>query len=143
MSEENSASKPRGGNKGIRPEDGKKTQYSKDYQPPPENKSAGKRKRRMLRELLDIVTNKKFNDKQKSEWHKLAAAYFGVPENEVTVELMMDFRQLEKAINTGATDAYNAVKDRVYGKPKQSIDLDADVNFDTAVYIGKKQLRKD
>lgn len=127
----------------IRSEDGKPFKKGEDQSRLSEAKKKGWAEKRLLKNLLNIITDKKFNAKQNSDWRQLASEFFGIPAEEITVETMMEFRQFEKAINNGDTYAYNAIKDRVYGKPKQSLDIDADVNFETAVYIGKKKLRKD
>lgn len=60
----------------------------------------------------------------------------------VTILDTLTLAQISKA-RKGDVAAFNALLDRVEGKPKQPLDIDADINFDTAVYIGKKKLRKD
>lgn len=91
--------------------------FSKKNQPTPEAKSAGWKKRRILKDLLELTTGATFNNST-TDYRALTAKYFGIPETEVTVRMVMDFRQVEKAILSGDTAAYVAVNDRAYGKPK-------------------------
>ena len=55
------------------------------------------------------------------------AQYFGVPTESITIEEMMDLRQAQKAIQSGDTPAYKAVKEQAYGQPKQEINIEANL----------------
>jgi ribosomal 50S subunit-associated protein YjgA (DUF615 family) len=98
------------------PENGKK--FSKDYQPSGENKSKGKAKSRLLKDLLEMA----FVGAKGAKLRKAAAAYMNLPEETITLEDMMHYRQIEKAISKSNTFAYQAVLDRAYGKPVQPIE---------------------
>lgn len=91
--------------------------FTKENQPTSEQKKAGWAKRRILKDLLDITTGATFNNST-TDYRALTAKYLGIPPEEVTVRMVMDFRQVEKAIMKADTPAYVAVMDRAFGKPK-------------------------
>lgn len=93
--------------------------FSKENQPSSESKKAGWARRAALKDLLKIVTTKKF-DGDDNDYKKQTAKYFGIPENEVTILMVMEFRQIHKAITGADTSAFNAVMDRAYGRVKQA-----------------------
>ncbi len=78
-----------------------------------------KKRKLILQDILEL----KLNEKVAS---KIAKAY-GVDAKDISLEVAMDFMQVNKAIESKDTQAYNAVKDRVYGKPKQEIQQSIDV----------------
>jgi len=78
-----------------------------------EVRRAKKQRKLILQEILELKLNEKVAD-------KIAKAY-GVDAKDITLEAAMDFMQVNKAIESKDTQAYNAVKDRVYGKPTQEI----------------------
>lgn len=90
--------------------------FSKTNQPSNEAKKAGHTRRRLLKDILNITTGAKFEGSAK-DYRFLTAKYLGIPENQVSIRMVMDFRQIEKAILKGDTQAYNALMDRGYGKP--------------------------
>lgn len=92
--------------------------FSKEYQPSGEAKSAGHRKKRMLKELLEAT----FIGPKRSKVKMKAAEYLGVDPESLTVEDLLHFKQIEIAISKGNTFAYQAVMDRAYGKPTQPTD---------------------
>lgn len=98
----------------------KATQFTSENQPSPEAKSLGRRKKRTLKELAEIVVEGKGLEKAKQ-----IAKRLGIPleDDEFTAELIMTLRLIEKAINLGDVSAYSAVMDRMKGKPKQSVDV--------------------
>lgn len=93
--------------------------FSKDYQPSPEAKKAGQRRTYALRELLGLSTGKVFAG-SKTDYRALTAQYFGIEDKEVTVKMVMEFRQIEKAVLKGDTQAFSVIMDRAYGKPPQA-----------------------
>lgn len=88
-------------------------------QPTPEQKKAGWAKKKRGQELAKAILDMAFKGQDNSQLKKQAAAYFGVKEKNITVEMMLLFRQAEKAIQKADTNAFNAVMDRTFGKPKQ------------------------
>tara|TARA_R110002020_G_scaffold13283_3_gene48086 strand:- start:2474 stop:2896 length:423 start_codon:yes stop_codon:yes gene_type:complete len=72
-----------------------------------------KQRKLILKDILELNLNEKVAA-------KIAKAY-GVDAKDISLEAAMDFMQVNKAIESKDTQAYNAVKDRVYGKPKQEI----------------------
>ena len=76
-----------------------------------------RRKKKQRKLILKDILELKLNEKVAS---KIAKAY-GVDAKDITLEAAMDFMQVNKAIESKDTQAYNAVKDRVYGKPTQEI----------------------
>lgn len=91
--------------------------FTKDNQPSSEAKKAGWQKRKILKQLLELSTGATFNNST-TDYRQLAANYFGIEPEEVTVETVMTFRQIEKAIMKADTPAFIAVMDRAHGKPK-------------------------
>lgn len=91
--------------------------FTKENQPSAASKKAGWAKRRILKDILEITTGATFNNST-TDYRELTAKYLGIPPQEVTVRMVMDFRQIEKAIMKADTPAYIAVMDRALGKPK-------------------------
>lgn len=106
----------------------KDTRFSSDNQPTGEQKSRGWWKKRRGKKLLQSILNLDFDgttvdpstgEKQQNIVKKQAAIYFQIPEEFITVEMIMSFRQIGMAIQRGDTSAYNSVMDRAFGKPKE------------------------
>lgn len=91
--------------------------FSKTNQPSSEAKKEGWRKRNALKDLLSISPTGFFDGSTK-DYRTICAKYFGIDKKEVTNRMIMDFRQIEKAILKADTQAYIAVNDRAFGKPK-------------------------
>lgn len=106
--------------KGKPPKD---KQFSSTYQPSPQAKSAGLLKRKTGVELARAILQLSFEGAKDSPLKKAAAEYFNVSEEEITVEMMLLFRQAEKAVQKGDTRAFEAVMDRAHGKAKQAVDV--------------------
>tara|TARA_R110002020_G_scaffold303642_2_gene519067 strand:+ start:2289 stop:2726 length:438 start_codon:yes stop_codon:yes gene_type:complete len=87
------------------------------------NSGQTRRKKKQRKLILKDILELKLNEKVAS---KIAKAY-GVDAKDISLEAAMDFMQVNKAIESKDTQAYNAVKDRVYGKPKQEIQQSIDV----------------
>lgn len=100
----------------MNPSTGKK--FSKDYQPDPKKVSEGVKRHYAIRDMLSLVTGEKFEGSTKV-YRDLCAVYFGIKPEDVTVRMVMDFRQIEKGILKGDTRAYEAVMNRAYGKPRE------------------------
>lgn len=71
------------------------------------------------KKLIDAMMEQTFNGAPNSKLKALAAAYLGVPEEEISNDVMATFRQMEKAIQKADTYAYNSLQDRRFGKPKE------------------------
>ena len=95
------------------------TQFTSDNQPSPEAKKKGWQKKRLLKDLADILLQ---GDKL-NEFKKLAKDLgIDLTDEEMTLEVAMSLKQAEKAIQKGDTSAYNSVMDRLKGRPQQAID---------------------
>ena len=92
-------------------------QFSSDYQPSGEAKSRGWRKSKLLKDILDMA----WNGRSGAKLRATAAEYLNIPEDQLTVEDLMNFRQIELAIKKQNTFAYTAVMDRAHGKPVQPV----------------------
>lgn len=92
--------------------------FSKDYQPDPKKVSEGLKRHFAIRDMLSIVTGQKFEGSTKV-YRDLCAAYLGINAADVTIRMIMDFRQIEKGILKGDTRAYEAIMNRAYGKPRE------------------------
>jgi len=95
--------------------------FTSENQPAPEQKSAGWAKKKRGAELAKLILNLPFKGAKDSKIKELAAEYFGVPQDEVTVEQVMTFRQAEKAIQKADTQAYKILFERAYGYRQQDI----------------------
>lgn len=121
--------------------------FSKDRQPPGKNKSEGKLIKKRGAELAMAVLNLTFKGlaenakgEKTSELKKMAADYFGIPQNKITVELMLHLRQAEKGIKKSDTIAYTALMNRAFGLPKQDLGFtDTDGNDIFKVGYGKEE----
>lgn len=105
--------KPFKGDEGVK--------FTADTQPSPEAKSAGWLKKRTLKELLAMELSG--TDKSAALVRSFVSKYLGVKEsevgNEITLEIAMHLRQIEKAIAKGDTRAYEVLNERAYGKKLQ------------------------
>jgi hypothetical protein len=119
------------------PMNGKETgiPFGEQKQPSSEAKKAGWARRNRGIELVKNILSLKFKGAKDSDLRKKIAQYFGVPENDITVEDMMIFRQSEKAIKNADTNAFKAIMERGFGAPKQSIDF-GDHGMDVHIKIG-------
>lgn len=111
--------------------------FTKDSQPSPEAKKAGWAKRLKGQELAKAVLELAFKGASKSELKKEAALYYNVSESEITVEMMLLFRQAEKAIDKSDTYAFNSIMDRAFGKPKEKIEAKTDNKITLEIVRGK------
>lgn len=98
--------------------------FTPENQPSGEAKSIGMRRKFALRDLLSLSTGQKFEGSQK-DYRDACAIYFQIQPEDVTVKMIMEFRQIEKAILKGDTQAYNALMTRGFGAPKAESDPDA------------------
>lgn len=98
-------------------------QFSADNQPSGKAKSEGKAAAKRGRELTKALLELTFTGAKDSPLKKAIAEYFGVPAEDLTIEMMMNMRQMEKAIQKADTFAYNAVMARAFGMPKQQTEV--------------------
>lgn len=110
--------------------------FSKDYQPSNEAKRYGhwkkKRGKQMMKALLALPFNSLVPADHKdpnsplipNPLKKQAADYLGVPEQMITVEMIMAIKQLAMAVQKNDTSAFNAVWEKAYGKVKEDDDED-------------------
>ena len=82
-------------------------------------RKANKARRIMLGDLLKLNAPEKISGK--------LAKLYGLDPNDVTIDLALDLAQANKAITKSDTSAYNAVKDRVYGKPTQKVEQQTEI----------------
>lgn len=112
--------------------------FAKQPQPSGTAKSLGWKKKRLLKDLLSISTGSIFEGSQKN-YRKITAAYFQIAEKDVTVLMIMQYRQVEKAILKGDTFAFNAIMDRAFGKATQPIGLDENLTGKVKITISGKR----
>jgi len=91
--------------------------FTSERQPSPEAKSKGKKKQLFLKDIASQIVGG-----QAVEDVKPIAEYLGIPESQIDIETLMHLKQMQKAIEKGDTKAYQAVLDRLKGKPRQEID---------------------
>lgn len=92
--------------------------FSKENQPSPEAKSAGHRKKKLLKEIAELTVTGTM-----AELAVKVAERFGLDPEDIDFATLADLRQLEKSLTKGDTRAYNAVMDRLRGKPPQHTDI--------------------
>ena len=107
----------------------KGSRFSKDNQPIGEVKSDGKRKKSLLKDIASQLVSGASKDALLS-----LANYLGVEIDALDIETAMHIKQMEKALVEGDTRAYNAVMDRIKGRPIQAITID-EVAIKTRRYI--------
>lgn len=97
-----------------------KTQFSTENQPSPDAKKEGWAKKRALKQLAESLI-----DGQSLETSRKIAQKLGLSldDSDFTFEVILTLRQAIKAMDKGDTSAYNAVMDRMIGKPKQELDV--------------------
>lgn len=100
--------------------------FSKENQPTPQQKREGWAKRKRGAELVKHILEQKFVGAKDGLLKKEIAQYFGCPESEITNEMAMTFRQVQKSLSKVDTQAYNSVMNRGYGMPKQQTDITSD-----------------
>lgn len=91
--------------------------FSSSYQPSTKSKKDGKLKKKRAAELVKAILDQPYKGKADSQMKEEAARYFGIPVKEITNEVMMIFRQLEKAIAKYDTNAFYAIMNRAFGQP--------------------------
>lgn len=96
------------------------TPFTSENQPSGKAKSEGKRKKRLLKDLAQALVSGDRLEKCKSIAEKVG---LDLSDDEFSLEVAMTLKQIEKAIDAGDTQAFNAAMDRLVGKPQQKIDL--------------------
>jgi hypothetical protein len=114
--------------------------FTADNQPPADVKKGGWARKNLLKNLAKAMLEQDFVGAEGSQLKAAAAQYMGLPVEEITNELMMHFRQLEKAIQKADTGAYNAFMDRAYGKPKQAVEHTGEDGGPIQALTGQLQL---
>jgi hypothetical protein len=94
--------------------------FTASNQPDPALKKKGWAKRRALNNLLKIKNPGRLGTNQ-TDYAQLASDFYGIPKEEITIEVIMHFRQIERAILKADTYAYEAVQKRAYGNPTQPL----------------------
>lgn len=107
--------KLRGANDGV--------PFTKDNQPTPRAKKLGWMKKKRGQELVKAVLELSFKGQANTALKRKASAYFGIEEKNITVEMILVFKQAEKAIQKSDTYAFNAIMDRAFGKPKEKTEI--------------------
>jgi len=113
--------------------DGQKTRFSKKRQPKPEKKSAGWKRKRTLKELLNICLTGE--DTNSIKLRESLAMILGMKPEELkgmTFEEAMDLRQIQRAMND--SKAWKSLKETVYG---QKHSIEGEMNLTIEVGYGK------
>lgn len=97
-------------------------QFSKENQPSKAVRRKGQYKRKLIKDIAGMAINGDPLDKALA-----TAKQIGVEFEQITVEIAMTLKQIEKAISEGDTSAYNAAMDRLVGKPTQTVNSNVNV----------------
>lgn len=103
-----------GGHKKITPKDGK--QFSSTYQPDRQKVIEGKRRVKLLKDIAALVITGQLKEDLTPLCEEL-----GIDPESVDIEKAMHLKQMEKALKDGDTKAYQALFDRLKGKPVQAV----------------------
>lgn len=95
--------------------------FSSDYQPTPEAKSEGKKKKRLLKDLAEVLVN----EKKGRNRAKAICKSIGIDHRQIehSPQMVMTLRQIEKAILLGDTVAYKAAMERIVGPVDKKLDI--------------------
>jgi hypothetical protein len=104
----------------------KASQFSKTNQPPPENKSKPK-------SLKSVDILNKFLSVEKDMVNPLTGL-----EGKLSIAELMHLKQIANAVQ-GDISAYKEIIDRLEGKAKQNVDLNAQIEQKTTVIRVKKR----
>lgn len=124
---------------GTVPFDGKKDgkHFSSESQPSSEAKKAGWARKLKGQELARAVLELAFKGNVDNDLRKEAAEYYNIEPSEINVEMMLLFRQAQKAIQQSDTSAFSAIMDRAFGKPKEKIEAKTDNKITLQIVRGK------
>lgn len=92
-------------------------------QPSNEAKKAGWDKRKKGKMMIQAFLELPFKGAKDKALIKDMCEYFGFDAENITNEVMLVMRQIEKAIKKNDTVAFQAIMDRVYGRPKQTTEI--------------------
>lgn len=123
MSNKETSEKPakRAGRNGNVPPDTPKP-FTAENQPSSDAKKEGWLRKKRAQELVKAMLELNFKGDKNTALKKEAAEYFGINAKEITVEMLLVYKQTKKAIEESDTQAFNAVMDRAYGKPKEKLE---------------------
>lgn len=122
--------------------------FGRQSQPSGAAKSLGWWKKRQGRKMIKALLQLKFEGDVPDPANpgklipnpikRQAANYFGVPQELITVEMIMAMRQVGLAVQKGDTQAFDAVWNKAYGKPPANeIEDGEDVKPIINITIGK------
>jgi hypothetical protein len=100
----------------------KEHQFTSENQPDGKNKSAGILRHLRGKQLMETILRMPYKGKANGEMLRAMAEYFDVKQADITTEVMMVFRQIEKSIAKRDTPAFKEVYDRVHGKVLQKFE---------------------
>lgn len=110
--------------KGV-PPPGKK--FSRDNQPSAQAKKDGWERRKKGMALVRTILSLTMTGETSKTIRRRCADFFGIPEQDLTVEDLLHFKQAERAIKSGDTNAYKALLDKS-GNFKTELSLSGEVN---------------
>lgn len=116
--------------------------FTKENQPSFEARSKGQQKRFRGQELARMMLNCRYiptNDD--NGIREVVAGSLGIAPEDVTIEQVITFRQMQKAITQQDTVAYNAVSNRAFGFPKEYHEI-LDVEVKTEEQITASKVKK-
>ena len=103
--------------------------FSKEYQPSPEAKKEGWRRKRVLKDLATSLIGGGSLSKAKKMAEQIGV---DLSDDEFSVDIVLTLRQIGKALKDGDTRAYSAAMDRMIGRPTQPVQLGVDKNMERA-----------
>ena len=90
--------------------------FSKEYQPSPEAKAAGKKAAKTIREFLNMPLKQGRISKDYEKFVRECVNNYGISRDQINHRLFLDMRMASLALK-GDVSAYKALLDRAIGKP--------------------------
>lgn len=111
------------------------TKFTSAKQPSGKNKSLGKRKKKFTTQVYKEILSMPYAFTPDSQIKRQLIKAFGNQITGMNIGEVLGLQQIQKAILKGDTPAFNSLMDRAFGKPPQSIDIDANITANSKVTV--------
>lgn len=112
----------------------KYTQFSSTNQPDPKLISKGHKRGQLIKKIASQIVKGGVREDLIP-----LAEYLGVDPDKIDLETLLHLTQMHKAIKEGDTSAYNAIMNRILGKPTEFVEIKSKGNsLDVTILNSKK-----